>query len=124
MSTSPPADRSSSGSPTRASSGFAVGARLHVFLLFMTQFMIILAVGGGVIPALHERGVSTVVLVIGAILGLVAVHLAIAAAGRLLPVRCRGCGGRSYFLGFGWWPFIYRYPCSTCGQVTRLEVTG
>jgi len=90
----------------------------------MTQFIVMMLGLGVAVPTLHERGVNSIVLSIGAAVGLVGVHLLIGAIGRLLPVRCRHCGGHSTFRGFGWWPFIYRYACQQCEQEMRFEVTG
>lgn len=65
--------------------------RLHVFLTFMTQFIIAIAALGGVVPALHARGVHLAVLVPATVAGLVLLHLMIATVGKLLPVWCREC---------------------------------
>lgn len=62
----------SSRSPRHAP-GFAVPARLHVFLLFMTEFVLLLVVLGGVIPTLHRRGISPMVLIAGTVAFIVAV---------------------------------------------------
>jgi hypothetical protein len=110
--------------PRPRASGFAVPARLHVFLVFMTQFIVMLAAFGGVAPTLHESGVNTALLILGSAVFLVLFHLVFGALARLLPVRCRHCGARARFAGFGWWPFIYRYDCRDCSQGMRFEVTG
>jgi hypothetical protein len=104
--------------------GFGVPARFHLILLFMTQFIFFLAVFGGFVPTLHQQGTSLWLLVPGAIAVVLIFHFVLGVLGRLLPVRCRPCGAVSRFRGFGWWPFIYRYPCATCGQEMRLEVQG
>lgn len=123
MSTSPPTTEGPPGAtPTRR--GFAIPPRLHVFLAFMTQFVVLIALLGGVVPTLHTRGVHAVVLAVGAAAALVAIQLLIGGIGRLIPVRCSACKSRSYFLGFGWWPFKYRYGCRQCGQEMRFEVGG
>ncbi len=122
----PPAPQPSSTGPTPPPSAprFGLSARLHVFLLFMTQFVVLPAVFAGFVPTLHAQGTSLLLLVPGAIAVVILFHVGLGAFGRLLPVRCRPCGSVSRFRGFGWWPFIYRYPCPSCGQETRLEVTG
>jgi hypothetical protein len=43
---------------------------------------------------------------------------------KAVPVRCQQCRGKSRFLGFGWWPFIYRFACSSCGSLRRIEISG
>ena len=101
-----------------------VPPRFHVFLIFMIQFMLAIALLGGVVPSLHEGGLSWWVLVPAAAVALVVLHYLISVAGRLLPVRCRECKGRSRYRGFGWWPFTYRYDCTSCGTTTRYEVVG
>lgn len=98
--------------------------RLHVFLIFMTQFIVVMALLGGVVPLLHARGLSWAVLVPAAAAALVVLHYLIAVAGRLIPVWCRECKGRSRYRGFGWWPFTYCYDCTSCGTTTRYEVVG
>ncbi|HEU5219789.1 MAG TPA: hypothetical protein VFU23_14110 [Gemmatimonadales bacterium] len=103
---------------------FAIPAGLHVGVLFMVQFIFSIALFGGVIPSLHRRGYHTVLLVIGGIVCMLVLHIVLGALARLVPARCRGCRSRASFQGFGWWPFIYRYQCSSCGQETRLEVSG
>lgn len=105
-------------------SGFAIPARLHVFLLFMTQFIVLILALGGLVPTLHSQGMSLVLLVPGAFAGVIGVHLVLGALARLIPVRCRPCGSAIRFAGFGWWPFVYRYPCGACGHTTRLEISG
>ena len=108
--------------PSRAP--FAIPARGHVILVFLLQFMVVIMALGIGIPALHERGVPTVVIVIAAAGFLVAVHYLISVLGRLIPVRCRQCRQRTRYYGFGWWPFIYRYTCPRCGDQMKLEVRG
>ncbi len=125
MSASPSPTRSPAAAPARhPARGFAVPGKLHVILLFMTQFMLMMGVFGIVVPTLHGQGWSTVVLVAGSVTFVIAVHLVLGLLGRLLPVRCRHCRGRARFRGFWWWPFIYRYDCRDCGQGMRFEVTG
>jgi hypothetical protein len=100
----------------------AVPPRLHVFLTFMLQFILLLALLGGVVPSLREKGISWAVLIPATALGLVVLHFLIAQAGKLLPVRCRECRSSSRYRGFGWWPFKYRYVCPKCGTEMRYEV--
>jgi hypothetical protein len=107
-----------------ASKGFAIPGRLHVFTLFMTQFMVMILGLGGVVPHWHRQGVHAVILVLGSIVGLIALHLVLGLIGRVVPTRCKGCRGQSHFGGFGWWPFIYRYRCQACGLERRMEVQG
>lgn len=97
-------------------------ARLFVIVLFMIQFMLILAAFGGFIPTLHAQGVSTILLVLGGLGFLVVMQLVLGFLAKLVPVRCGQCRGVSRFLGFGWWPFIYRFECGECGSVARIEV--
>jgi hypothetical protein len=108
----------------RHAPGFAVPARLHVFLLFMTEFVLLLVVLGGVVPTLHRRGISPIVLIAGSTAFIVAMFWGLGVLGRLLRVRCRSCGSRARFRGSAWWPFIYRYDCPDCGRGMRLEVGG
>jgi hypothetical protein len=125
MTTSGPTEPKPTGTDANPSAaGFAIPARLHVILLFMTQLLIVLALFGGVVPAYYEQGVNIGILVAGSAASLIAVHLALGGLGRLVPVRCHKCRSRSYFGGFGWWPFTYRYACSTCGHERRLEIQG
>jgi hypothetical protein len=118
-----------SGSPSKVPSeghqdpqGFAIPPRLHVFFLFMTQFIVLIAVLGGVVPTLHDRGIATPILAVGTIAFVIVVHLTLGLLAKLVPVRCRQCRSPSSFLGFGWWPFIYRYTCPRCGSQLRIEV--
>ena len=104
--------------------GFAFPGRLLVFLAFMTQFVVLLIGLGGVVPYYHDRGVGLVLLVPGAIAGFVLLQAALSLLLRLLPARCTGCGGRSRFAGFGWWPFIYCFDCGACGVRRRIEIGG
>lgn len=103
---------------------WALAPKFLVFLLFMTQFMLIIALGGGVVPTLHSNGYSLVLLIPAAILVVLAVHLVLSAIVKRLPVRCRQCKSRSRFHGFGWWPFIYKFDCADCGTQMRFEVSG
>jgi hypothetical protein len=117
---------SSSPAPTGPSTptGFALPGRLLVVLVFMTQFIALLLGLGILLPYLHQNGVNTVVLALGAIASFLALQAGLGVIMRLIPVRCLSCGGRSYFAGFGWWPFIYRSTCGSCGMQRRLEVGG
>ena len=103
---------------------WAIPPRLHVGVTFMVQFILVLALLGGVAPTLHTRGVSWWVLGPAALVILVLAHAVIGWFGRLIPVRCRQCRAPSRYQGFGWWPFIYRYVCPRCGCTMRYEVTG
>ena len=107
-----------------AASGWAVPPRLHVFLTFMLQFILLMTLLGGTLPWLHGRGVSWALLVPAAAAVLVALHFMIAVAGKWLPVRCQRCRSRSRYRGFGWWPFTYRYDCTECGTQMRYDVVG
>jgi len=118
-----------SAEPSPATQGrggrpWAVAPRLHVFLIFMTQFILIIMGFGAVVPLLHKRGVPVVGLVLASAAGLVALHFVIAVLGARIPVRCKECGSRSRYRGFGWWPFTYRYRCGQCGHEMRYEVVG
>ena len=104
--------------------GWAIPPRLHVFLLFMTQFTFLIVLLGIAVPWVHDRGIPWLVLVPATAAGIVLVHLLIGAAGKLLRVRCGGCGSASRYQGFGWWPFIYRYVCPRCGNQVKYEVSG
>ncbi len=90
----------------------------------MTQFIALLLGLGGLVPYLHEQGVSTVLLVLGAIAGFALLQVALGLLLRLLPVRCTTCRGQSRFAGFGWWPFIYRFDCGACGMRRSIEIGG
>lgn len=122
MSASPLPERSPG--PVPGARGFAIPARLHVFVLFMIQFVALIAGLGGVVPALYHSGVNPVLLGLGTVAALLVLHFVLGRLSRLIPVRCRPCGAAARFAGFGWWPFIYRYPCGTCGLTTRLEISG
>jgi hypothetical protein len=90
----------------------------------MSQIIGLLALLGILVPTLRERGVSWVILAPGALLAVVLLHGGIGMVGKLIPVRCRGCGGRGRFHGFGLWPFIYKYACERCGWFVRFELQG
>lgn len=90
----------------------------------MSQFMILILGLGGLLPYLHQQGVNAVILGLGAIASFAALQAILGLAMRRLPVRCTTCGGRSYFAGFGWWPFTYRFNCGECGMQRRIEVGG
>ena len=107
-----------------APTGFALPVRFLVILVFMTQFITLLVGLGILLPDLHQRGVNIVVLALGAIAVFLGLQAVLGLVMRRIPVRCAPCGGRSYFAGFGWWPFIYRFNCSNCGIQHRLEVGG
>ena len=98
--------------------------KAHVILFFMIQFIIVIMGFGILVPALHRRGVPTILLIVGSLAALFLMHLVLGALAKLIPVRCRSCRSASRFQGFGWWPFIYRYKCSKCGEQLRLEVSG
>ena len=103
--------------------GFAVPPFLHVFVLFMTQFSVTLFL---VIPVqwLHERGMNSALLAVGAIATLVGIYFLIAFIGKLIPARCKYCRSPSHYRGLGWWPFTYRYDCKHCGKEMGFEVKG
>ncbi len=122
MTAAPSSSPAPAGPATPA--GFALPVRFLVILVFMTQFIALLAGLGILVPSLHQRGVNTVLLALGAIAVFLALQAALGFVMRRVPVRCTPCGGRSYFAGFGWWPFIYRFTCSRCGIQHRLEVGG
>lgn len=105
-------------------SRWALGPKFHVGVTFMIQFVVLLALLGGVLPTLHSQGYSWALLVPAALAVLVVVHYAISFIARRIPVRCRQCRSRSYFRGFGWWPFIYKFNCADCGTEMRYEVSG
>jgi len=102
--------------------GFAIPPRMHVIVLFMIQFITLIAVFGGVVPTYHQEGISTVILVVASLTFVVAFHFVLGLLGKLVPVRCKQCGAPSRFQGYGWWPFIYKYQCSGCGAGMRIEV--
>lgn len=101
-----------------------IGPRPHLYVLFMIQFMVLILGLGGLVPELHQRGVSSALLAAGTAAGLPVFHYLLGLAGRLVPVRCQGCRSASRFLGFGWWPFTYRYACARCGRVARYDMVG
>ena len=109
--------------PAPSRSGFAVPAKLVVILTFLTQFMALMIGIGVYLPTLHEEGVATLWLILGAILGFAIFQVALGSLLRFVPVRCR-CGDRAYFAGFGWWPFTYRFACGRCGAQWRIDVQG
>jgi hypothetical protein len=113
----------SSPEAPRRSSGFAIPPFLHVFLMFMTQFVVLIFLTIPVM-SLYERGVNSVLLAIGTIATLVGTLLLIAFVGRVVPARCKYCRFPSHYRGLGWWPFIYHYDCKHCGQRMRFEVHG
>jgi hypothetical protein len=115
---------SSGSSPAATKLGFAVPAKLLVFVIFMTQFVAILLGGGIYVPCLHGRGIDTFVLIVGSVAAFALFQVAFGVILRFVPVRCGACRNRAYFTGFGWWPFIYRFGCRTCGVVQRHEVRG
>lgn len=117
-----PAPSSPAPAHPSPSVGFALPGRLLVVVMFMIQFMALLGGLGIYVPLLHEQGVSTGVLVLGSLAGFAALQLVLGFLVKLVPVRCPPCGARSWFAGFGWWPFIYRFDCPSCGSQRRLEV--
>ena len=90
----------------------------------MIQFVTLILGLGGLLPYLHQNGANTVLLGLGAVASFAALQAVLSFVMRRIPVRCPPCGGRSYFAGFGWWPFIYRFTCSACGIQRRIEVAG
>lgn len=119
---------SSSASPAPAkpsrAKGFALAGKFLVIVVFMTQFMLLILGLGGVLPTLYRQGVNRVILGLGALAAFAVLQALLGFVMRRLPVRCPACGGRSYFVGFGWWPFIYRFNCGGCGMQRRFEVGG
>ena len=99
-----------------------IGPRFHVLVLFMIQLVFILTVFGGLVPHFHSRGVATPLLVVASIAGVILFHYLLGLLGKLVPARCKACRSACRFLGYGWWPFIYRYRCGGCGSEARLEV--
>jgi hypothetical protein len=91
-------------------------------MVFMTQFMALIGGGGGVAPYLHAKGINSIVLGLGALGGFALLQLLLGLLLKFVPVRCPSCRGRSHFAGFGWWPFIYRFTCESCGGTLRVEV--
>lgn len=121
-----PSPRSPSPAPAGPSTpaGFALPGRLLVGVAFMTQFMAFILGLGILVPYLHQNGVNTVILALGAIASYAALQTLLSLIMKVIPIRCHPCGGRSYFVGFGWWPFIYRFNCPSCGTQRRFEVGG
>jgi hypothetical protein len=108
--------------PSGVDAGLAAPAKLIVVLTFMTQFIALLLGLGIYVPWLHERAVPTWVLILGSILAFAGLQVLLGFLLRRVPVRCGVCRARSYFAGFGWWPFIYRFSCRGCGTTHRIEV--
>jgi hypothetical protein len=102
----------------------AAPAKLIVILAFMTQFVAILLGLGVLLPYLHERGISWLLLTIGAAAAFGLFQVGLGFVLRHIPVRCLRCRGQARFAGFGWWPFIYRFNCEQCGIQRRIEVGG
>jgi hypothetical protein len=102
----------------------AIPARIHVFLIFMIQFIAAIAILGGAVPTLHRSGWHPVLLALFAAAALLALHFGIEVIGQAMPVRCTRCGSASRFRGFRWWPFTYRYACPRCGAEARYAVAG
>lgn len=73
-----------------------------------SAFRILILGLGGLLPPLHRQGVNAVILGLGALISFWAFQGLPGIAMRRIPVRCRGCGGRSYFTGLGGWHSIYR----------------
>ena len=107
----------------RENRGSAIPAKLHTGVSFMMQFMSILFVGGYA-SVLHDRGIHWAVLTAGAIVGGIALLWVVAQLGKLVPVRCKQCGGKARYTGLRWWPFIYYYACRECGHVVKIEMQG
>ena len=103
---------------------FAVPGTPVVIVAFMIQFMACLFGGGIWLPSLHERGMGYPVLAIMGLAAFVLLNVVLGALLKLIPVRCTACRAPSRFLGFRWWPFIYRFGCAACGTVRRFEVGG
>jgi len=103
---------------------WAISPRLHLFMTLMLQFILLMALLGGIVPWLHARGMHWAVLVPATAAVLVVLHFLIAMVGKLLPVRCGNCRSASRYRGFGWWPFTYRYVCPQCGIQMRYDVVG
>lgn len=103
---------------------FAMPGTLVVIVVFMIQFMAILFGAGIWLTSLHERGVSYWVLGTVGLAAFVVLNVMLGLVLKAVPVRCVTCRGRSRFLGFRWWPFIYRFGCASCGTVRRFEVGG
>ena len=114
----------SSAPPAPTRSGLAFPGRLVVVLVFMVQFITLLLGLGGFLPYLHQHGVGTILLVLGAFTAFALQQAALTLVLRFTPVRCINCQGRSRFAGFGWWPFIYRFTCGVCGLQRRIEIGG
>lgn len=102
--------------------GFAVPGKLVVGCVFMIQFMALIMGLGMLGPYFHERGVHYLIIGIGALTAFAVVQVVLGLGLKLVPVRCLRCRGRSRFLGFSWWPFVYRFGCSGCGLLRRIEV--
>lgn len=115
------AEESSRGA---TNAGFAVPGRLIAGVVFMIQFMTAIMGGGILIPYYQEQGVHWAVLAVGALAAFALLQVVLGFCLTLVPVRCLACRGSSRFLGFGWWPFIYRFGCSGCGLVRRIEIQG
>ncbi|HWA15778.1 MAG TPA: hypothetical protein VG817_05055, partial [Gemmatimonadales bacterium] len=75
-------------------------------------------------PYLHESGVPTLALIVGAVVAFALFQVILGLLLRLVPVRCGLCRHRAGFTRFGWWPFIYRFACRSCGAVVQHEVRG
>lgn len=98
--------------------------KLHVGITFMLQFMSLLLGFGIGFGLLKQRGMGMPLLILASVVFVVVVHLIIGTIAKVFPVRCTACRSRGRFLGFGWWPFIYRYECGKCAQPMRYEVGG
>ena len=103
---------------------FALPGMLVVFVTFMTQFMTVIMGGGMLFPYYHEQGVHWAVIAAGALAAFAVLQIVLGFCLKHVPVRCLKCRSSSRFLGFGWWPFIYRFACYGCGIVRRFEVGG
>ena len=98
--------------------------KLHVGITFMIQFIILILGFGIGWSYLKERGVPVPLLILIGLVFIVLVHIVVGALAKVFPVRCNQCRGKGRFLGFGWWPFIYRYRCRQCDAGMRFEVGG
>ena len=102
----------------------AIPPRLHVGVIFMIQFMLLIMLLGITVPALHTQGLPWIVLVPATVAGLALLLYLISLLGKLVSVRCTQCRAPSRYQGLGWWPFIYRYTCTSCGHKMRYEISA
>lgn len=103
---------------------FAIPARLHVFVTFMSQFMAAIA-GIGILPfTLQQMGINSPLSWVLGVVAIILAYLIFAWLGRMVPVRCKSCSAAARYRGLGKWPFIYRYDCNACGVTRTLEIRG